>query len=319
MPAKKKQSRPAQPYPQPAPADYDIDTDTADPTDTIAAATIDLQPQRTNTELNLLILRRYIPAITHIVSIAPFAAVYLFSPETQLWEKCGIEGTLFVCQLSPSSPSTTNSPRFKVVILNRKSLENFVADLCSPDDVEVTEQYVILQVASEDTREGESRVYGLWIFDDEENAPGMRREVAERIQGCAAAAERGRMGEQGRDGRQVGGVLQEYREDMARKETRETEGNGVLRQESAGRSIDVNSLFTKPSGLSAPNPAEQGFAYNQPVSQHAAPRQMSSFGSTADNDFFRNSNNSAAPAQQRAQPPQQQNVLLDLFRSAKKG
>ena len=64
-----------------------------------------------------------------------------FSPETQQWEKSGIEGTLFVCQ--------TTGPRYNVVILNRKSLDNFITELKSGEDIEITEQYIILQVLGE--------------------------------------------------------------------------------------------------------------------------------------------------------------------------
>ena len=58
-----------------------------------------LPPQSTvarlsNTELNLSVLRRYLPSIRSIVSIAANAVVYTISPTTGQWEKSGVEGTL---------------------------------------------------------------------------------------------------------------------------------------------------------------------------------------------------------------------------------
>src|SRR5437868_5642645 len=58
-------------------------------------------PTRTNTELNLSVLRRYNPLVRNILSIAANAVIYLFSPSLQQWEKAGIEGTLFVCDTEP--------------------------------------------------------------------------------------------------------------------------------------------------------------------------------------------------------------------------
>jgi hypothetical protein len=153
MPPKKRTTtRPAQRQPQQVVSDYD-ETDTAAFTDN-AAANIAPPPSRTNTELNLLVLRRYCPDVERIVQIAPFAVVYSFSPDTQGWEKIGTEGTLFVCQLAGASYS-----RYSVIILNRKSLDNFIVELVSAENVEITDSYVILQSPGED---GVDQIYGLF-------------------------------------------------------------------------------------------------------------------------------------------------------------
>ncbi len=79
--------------------DSDLEPDTDAPTEPLTLAP---PPSRSNTELNLTVLRRYVPSITQILSIAPFAVLYTFLPETQIWERCGVEGTLFICQLANS-------------------------------------------------------------------------------------------------------------------------------------------------------------------------------------------------------------------------
>ncbi|KAK5291600.1 hypothetical protein LTR16_002185 [Cryomyces antarcticus] len=193
-------------------------------------------PTRSNAELNLSVLRRHDPRITAILSIAPYAVVYLFSPPTQQWEKCGIEGTLFVCQLAADSAVAYD--RYAVVILNRRGMDNFETELLSVEDVEVTDEYVILQVAAESEGEGEGRgteaegkggvkVYGLWIFSEPApSSTALMREVNARIiQDCAALAQNSRalVREQQRlqgtgQGGQAGGQGQEREQEVSQAE-----------------------------------------------------------------------------------------------------
>ncbi|KAK2766160.1 hypothetical protein FQN54_007676 [Arachnomyces sp. PD_36] len=152
-------------------------------------------PTRTNEELNLSVLQRHNPSITSIVSLAPYAVVYIFSPTSQLWEKSGIEGSLFVCQLTPGH---LGEGRYSVFVLNRRGLNNFDADLASGDDVELTEEYVILKIdgqadgqqATTARTSNEARIYGLWIFS--EPAPSSTAETrainAKIIKECAVHA-----------------------------------------------------------------------------------------------------------------------------------
>lgn len=294
MPSKKKNaSRAAQLQPQPAQSDYD--TDTANMTD--AAPAMAPPPARTNTELNLLVLRRYVPETERIISIAPFAVVYVFSPETQQWEKCGIEGTLFVCQLSGS-----HHPRYNVVILNRKSLDNFVTELVSEDDIEVTEQYVILQVQGEN---GVPTIYGLWIFSDEgEGVHTTKDIVASAMQECAMRASHSNFSANGNghgqyeSGMNFDGAADVFHEDVATP----------VQPQPAGQQIDLLSLFSKP-------PAPTG-DFQPPANSYQA--QQPQFTHSADNDFFR-STNSPAGGSQAPRPVAQQNALLDLFKRAGNG
>ncbi|KAK3715461.1 hypothetical protein LTR37_007189 [Vermiconidia calcicola] len=301
MPSKKKNTRAAQLQPQPAQSDYD--TDTANVTDSAAPAMAP-PPARTNTELNLLVLRRYVPDIERIISIAPFAVVYLFSPETQQWEKSGVEGTLFVCQLGGSQHW-----RYNVVILNRKSMDNFITELVSGEDIEITEQYVILQVLGED---GTPNIYGLWIFSDEEDKPSTREVVANAIQECAVRAESGRATEDEEE--------QSDEDDYSGPAPYNLDGVDEratpVQTQPSGQHIDLSALFSKPSAPQEPSISDQNRTISQP--QYYSTQQPR-FNSTADTDFFRSSHSPVAASQQRPQPPPQQNALLDLLKSAKKG
>ncbi|OJD18763.1 hypothetical protein AJ78_01234 [Emergomyces pasteurianus Ep9510] len=151
-------------------------------------------PTRTNEELNLAVLQRHNPTIQSILSLAPYAVVYTFSATTQLWEKSGIEGTMFVCQLTQGE---LGEERYSVLVLNRRGMQNFEAKLADGDDVEITEEYVILKVVSTGAEPGsttiksadgrQSVIYGLWIFS--EPAPSSTAETralnAQVIKECA--------------------------------------------------------------------------------------------------------------------------------------
>lgn len=139
-------------------SDYDADAPAAAPS----------LPPRTNTELNLGVLRRYLPSITSILSVAANAVVYTFDLTLQTWEKSGVEGTLFVCALD-SPPS---SPRFCVFVLNRRGLENLVLALDTVREVEVTDELLILALGG-----GEGKALGVWMHADGEGARALNMEI----------------------------------------------------------------------------------------------------------------------------------------------
>ena len=180
-------------------------------------------PVRTNEDVNFSVLHRHNNNITSIISIAPYAVVYTFSTTTQSWEKAAIEGSLFVCQLAPtynSSPiydhdgnPSTPLPieHYAVHVLNRRALENFALELYSPDSIEITPDYIILQGTSAavvpfppaedlldgngtDAAEEESVIYGLWVYPEPPPAStAIAREVNARvIVDCATRAEESR-------------------------------------------------------------------------------------------------------------------------------
>lgn len=310
MPPKKRSTRAAQLQPQPAISDYE--TDTATFTDN-AAAHIAPPPSRTNTELNLLVLRRYCPDVERIVQIAPFAVVYSFSPETQGWEKIGTEGTLFVCQLAGAS-----YPRYSVIILNRKSLDNFIVELVSAEHVEITDSYVILQTPGAD---GQELIYGLWIFSEENVRPSTQEVVAMAIEECALRCEQGRK------------LAEEaYEEPDLNEQSYGYDGVGYQTQQmaepplppqampSAGQQIDLMHLFGKPAQQQMVPPPQTMMPEPVQQFQQQQQQQQPKFASNPDTDFFRSSPAPAVQAQQPPpQPPTQQNMLLDMFNSARRG
>ncbi|KAI9677405.1 MAG: hypothetical protein M1817_006359 [Caeruleum heppii] len=219
-------------HPHPHPPNHPSETDHLTPTPHIAP--------RTNEALNLSVLRRHNPSTTAILSIAPYAVLYLFSPTSQTWEKTGTEGTLFVSQLAPVlDGSHPGAERYAVTILNRRGLENFCEEVKSEGDVEVAGEYVILRV-EEETPDGGRKmlVYGLWIFSEPEpSSTAHTRELNARIiRDCAAQAESSRREvEQKKKLRLQGQPPQQREGPSAGRETDRTLSNG--------RSITLNDLF----------------------------------------------------------------------------
>ena len=145
--------------------------------------------QTKNDNLNLKVVNRHYPAVRFILSIAPYAVIYTFSPSSSGWEKSGIEGTLFICELFPSAEGRQG---YSVVVLNRRGLENFAMELRTADDVEVTEEYIILQDREEN--ENDPQIIGLWIFAEPppSSTSEARTANAQLIKACATQADASR-------------------------------------------------------------------------------------------------------------------------------
>ncbi|KAK7539108.1 hypothetical protein IWX49DRAFT_503648 [Phyllosticta citricarpa] len=251
------------PSKDPVQSDYDTDTNTNQNDLNLPAP-----GPRTTEEINLSVLRRQDPNITGILSIAPYVVLYHISVETSTWEKSGIEGTMFVVQLTNSEIGST---RYAVVILNRRSLDNFIAELKTPEDVEVTEDFVILNVPNQN--EADSQFFGLWIFSEPSpSSTAEAREInARMIQECARMAETSRK------------AMQHLNPDFASSDHQETPQSVPM-----GRQVSLRELFGQQ------READADFS----IHEHGAPPAASlpkppapamptpMFAPTADTQFF---------------------------------
>ncbi|EED12903.1 decapping enzyme Dcp1, putative [Talaromyces stipitatus ATCC 10500] len=159
-------------------------SDTPQPPPAVASSTQQQsEPPRTNEELNISVLRRHNPNITSILSLAPST--------TQLWEKNGIEGTMFICQLTQGS---LGEERYSVFVLNRRGLNNFDILLMDGENVQITDEFVILKSEKnlDDGRDATDEIIGLWIFSEPPpNSTAETRKInAEVIKECATHAGR---------------------------------------------------------------------------------------------------------------------------------
>ncbi|CCF34872.1 Dcp1-like decapping family protein [Colletotrichum higginsianum] len=152
--------------PRPVQSDYESD----------AAHYIDSHPvpvpnpalfNRTNTDLNLSVLRRYLPSINSTLSIAANAVVYTFNPSLPGWDKTGIEGTYFLCMQDPAPGASSATPRACIFVLNRRGLENVILDLGDVADFEVVDEIYIFRLRGGE--EDGSKVMGIWIHADKDD------------------------------------------------------------------------------------------------------------------------------------------------------
>jgi hypothetical protein len=141
---------------------------------------------RTDADLNLSVLRRYLPTIRSIVSIASISTVYHFQHAAQIWDKTGVEGTLFLCELEPIVLAEgVEIGQDVAFVLNRKGLDNFSVDLRTLAVCETADELLILQMkpdapfpisgfpADRDADDGQANVIGIWIHNDKTNTQGV--------------------------------------------------------------------------------------------------------------------------------------------------
>jgi hypothetical protein len=192
------------------------------PSDYESEAPFNPPPTRTNTDLNLSVLRRYQPSINTILSIAASAVIYNFVPPdgnnaAPSWEKAEIEGTLFVCETLPTA--ATGKGGCCIVVLNKKGLENLIFDIAEVQEVEVATEFLIMRFMD---RSGlGEKVIGIYIHPDKEDTREvnsmMVRERWEALRNSNGASAASNVEEAFQDGR----------------------GQFV------GRQLDVNQLFAQ--------------------------------------------------------------------------
>jgi len=135
---------------------------------------------RSNEELNLSVIRRHYPEVAAIHYVAPYAVLYAYMLESSQWEKVGMEGSLFVCELV-SSP--IGAERFAVILLNRRGLDNFFMEITSPEDIDFGE-FIMMQ---------SDQVYGLWIFSEPlSSTANVPAEIQAKLEELAARAKSSR-------------------------------------------------------------------------------------------------------------------------------
>jgi hypothetical protein len=279
---------------------------------------------RTPDELNLAVLRSHFPDIEAILSIAPYVVVYCWQNETSQWEKSGVEGSLFVCRLAPDQQAEPfGSMRFSVVVLNRRGLDNFLAPLESSEDVEITEEYVILNAAD--------NVYGLWIYAEENMSTAQARTInASLIKECATSAERSRTEVQnGKTLLRETAVVHPPSGHFQAKQSLSDEGRTISMAELFGQSQSIsatqNDRKTPPAIQISESPASSARAspLPPPIPSTTKPNE-GMFPVSEDTMFFRR-----GPTQRKSPKPQEnepvqaaethQDILANLFRNAHRG
>ena len=250
-------------------------------------------PERTDEEVNLAVLRRYNKDVLSLEYVAPYVVVYTFNPESLTWEKSGMEGSTFLCALQPNAEYAY---RCAVVVLNRRSLENLNLELFSPDNVEITDEYIILKTDVSDV----TQIYGLWVFREPPPSSTAHHpeQFAKKVQECVQKV-----------GLSHRSLVRAQSNGLEEKQEEVPMGRQISLSELFGQQRQEDDSFSVRSHNSS-RPSTQA------VQQAVLPQQ---FATTADTDFFRSSSKPAttpSPAISAQSNGQQRDTLLDLFRKA---
>lgn len=275
------------------------------------SATNDLA--HTNDELNLKVLRSLYPQVQTILHVAPYAVLYNFSANQQ-WEKSGVEGTLFIVHQQPDHTHHKLGvilERFSVIILNRRGLDNFAADLHAPEEIEATEQFIILSGSGD----GEAG-HGLWIFSEpppsstahmREATAAVMTECARRVADSRQALETARMEEQ----------FEQVEEVEAQIPSLKDVGRQVSLLELFGKQREMDAGFSVHDHHSARQQVEQKIVEEPKVEEKPV---QPLFKPSKDTEFFRTSSTPIKkPAASASKPAPVSIAVEDLFRSAKSG
>jgi hypothetical protein len=174
--------------------------------------------QRTNTDLNMSVLKRYLPNITEIRSVAAQTVVYTLDPQTVTWDKANVEGTMFVCQ--QGGQDTLGC----IFILNRKATDNLILDLRDVKEIEPKDELLIFAMGDKDGGDGPPKVLGLFIHADEDSTRTTNTQLIQELWGKVREARIDPRESSGQAQLQGGGV-------------------GLAMQAMGGRQVSLDELF----------------------------------------------------------------------------
>ncbi|KAL3153048.1 hypothetical protein ABBQ38_012072 [Trebouxia sp. C0009 RCD-2024] len=115
-----------------------------------------LLDKKATDQLNLSVLRRVDPDTEQVLTTAGHVALYGFDTDKKAWSRKDVEGSLFLLKRQ-------TQPRFRIVILNKKSQDNFVEDILGDFKFEIASPYILYRSKSDE-------VIGIWFYDENESA-----------------------------------------------------------------------------------------------------------------------------------------------------
>lgn len=127
---------------------------------------------RTNYELNMSVLKRYVPDLRAIPLTCSFVRLYEWSSTTNSWELRDTEGPMFLCESEPKfSKFGHELPQATLFVLNRRSLTNFGIDLSNVEMYEATnEKFLSVKMEADDKGSGKAYGYHLHSTEEKEGA-----------------------------------------------------------------------------------------------------------------------------------------------------
>lgn len=96
-----------------------------------------------STTANLAALQRIDSSITSILYLCKYVVLYKLDLSTQQWQKCNTEGVCFIV-------SHSNQSQHTLIILNRKSIDNYILSIKSSMKYELNQQYIFYMLNEHD-------------------------------------------------------------------------------------------------------------------------------------------------------------------------
>lgn len=127
---------------------------------------------RTNYELNMSVLKRYVSGLRAIPLTCSFVRLYEWSSTTNSWELRDVEGPMFLCECDPIVlPTGHELPQANLFVLNRRSMENLTINLSKVEMYEATnEKFLSLKMEADEA--GPGRALGFHLHSNEEKGTG---------------------------------------------------------------------------------------------------------------------------------------------------
>ncbi|KAK3501464.1 Swi5-domain-containing protein [Neurospora crassa] len=127
---------------------------------------------RTNYELNMSVLKRYVSGLRAILLTCSFVRLYEWSSTTNSWELRDVEGPMFLCECDPIVlPTGHELPQVNLFVLNRRSMENLTINLSKVEMYEATNEK-FLSLKTEADEAGPGRALGFHLHSNEEKGTG---------------------------------------------------------------------------------------------------------------------------------------------------
>lgn len=128
-------------------------------------AGIDVDPvelKATADDFNINGLKRLDAAVTSVLTSASHVVLYQLKEDLNTWDRCDIEGVLFLVQLDTEHESNPDSVCYRLFIINRKSPDNYVDDiLIGNKEMDYSEKMIMYCNSKRAT-------VGIWFYDQKE-------------------------------------------------------------------------------------------------------------------------------------------------------
>lgn len=115
-------------------------------------------------DMNLRVLRRYVPSIqSYIKPISTSTTVYKWDEREDTYGDAIAKGPLFVCNQDPDMSTREPGPRACIVVINRQAFDNCIIALTNPTFIRQNEDQKRLIEVQTPNREGDLVVWGLYV------------------------------------------------------------------------------------------------------------------------------------------------------------